>query len=157
MNPLRRRIIVCLCIIIPALFVCAIAYRNTVYGPLKIFGGQFAPKLEFKLGTDLVGGTVLIYEIDETKEKKADFSMEQLVTALKRRIDPSDLYGIQIRPLGQTRIEITVPTGSRFKRREAELQWSELIKQVAKEWPEAKKLEEIRVGSEAVGALSHAQ
>ena len=61
------------------------------------------------------GGTILVYEIDVTKFKDgklpADYRPEQLISALKRRIDPADLYNITIRPLSDTRVEIILPTG----------------------------------------------
>src|SRR5947209_9527536 len=68
----------------------------------------------FKLGVDLVGGTILVYEVDPDKmdaEKEANFKPDELAARLKRRIDPTDLYNVTIRPVGRTRVEIILPTG----------------------------------------------
>jgi SecD/SecF fusion protein len=91
----------------------------------------------FKLGVDLVGGTILVYEVDprrtellrgtkQASETPADPSeevgpknvglskkeMQDLAAALKRRIDPTDLKNVTIRPVGSTRIEIILPISS---------------------------------------------
>ena len=82
----------------------------------------------FKLGVDLVGGTILVYEIDlrkvvqdkaadgdagsegdptkSTSQKEAEDS-RLLAEALKKRIDPNDLYNIIIRPAsgGRNRVD----------------------------------------------------
>src|ERR1700683_3071499 len=63
----------------------------------------------FKLGVDLVGGTILVYEIDLRKNQDADANkkafnplsdINNLAETLKRRIDPNDLKNITIRPAG---------------------------------------------------------
>ncbi len=64
----------------------------------------------FKLGVDLVGGTILVYEVDENKKLK-EYQPEQLAASIKRRIDPTDLYNVTVRPVGATRVEIILPTG----------------------------------------------
>src|SRR5438874_1593536 len=53
----------------------------------------------FKLGVDLVGGTILVYEIDPDRKLQEGYKPEQLAAALKRRIDPNDLYNVTIRPV----------------------------------------------------------
>src|SRR5262245_22030045 len=73
----------------------------------------------FKLGVDLVGGTILIYEVDveKLKQSQGEDALDKLDSAkmvefLKRRIDPNDLYNVTIRPVGgNTRYEIILPTG----------------------------------------------
>ena len=71
----------------------------------------------FKLGVDLVGGTILVYEIDQEKEMQKSqelrdkYKPEDLAAALKRRIDPNDLKNVTIRPVSKTRVEIILPTG----------------------------------------------
>src|SRR5260370_35481198 len=65
-----------------------------------------------KLGVDLVGGTILVYEMDLTKfdnEKVPAGTSQQLAATLKRRIDPSDLYNVTVRPVSETRAEIILP------------------------------------------------
>ncbi len=80
----------------------------------------------FTLGIDLAGGTILVYEIDRDRSQpdapgatsdqagSADAEATDtaaLAEALKRRLDPNDTKNITIRPLGQGRVEIILPTG----------------------------------------------
>src|SRR5688572_20291971 len=77
----------------------------------------------FKRGIDLSGGTILVYEVDQELSKQAraldaDPGRAQadtaLAEALKRRIDPTDLLGVIVRPsAGGTRVEIIMPYGTR--------------------------------------------
>jgi SecD/SecF fusion protein len=105
--------------------------------PVLISGiivGQSAAKYRageggFKLGVDLVGGTILVYEIDPDKKPK-DFKPEQLAAALKRRIDPADLYNVTIRSVGDTRVEIILPTGGAYQSQVAENAWQEVVGKV---------------------------
>src|SRR5438046_70544 len=71
----------------------------------------------FKLGVDLSGGTILVYEIDTRKQLSDDRGYDPkrdtnlLAEQLKRRIDPNDLYNVTIRPAGgDGRVEIILPT-----------------------------------------------
>lgn len=67
------------------------------------------------LGVDLSGGTILVYEVDASKaveaeaESGAAITSEDLLEPLTRRINPSGTQEIQIRPYGQSQIEIIVP------------------------------------------------
>ncbi|WP_168565441.1 protein translocase subunit SecD [Crateriforma spongiae] len=67
------------------------------------------------LGVDLRGGTILVYEIDPSKneQKQADggqrIQSESLVEPLTQRINPSGTQEIVIRPYGENQIEIIVP------------------------------------------------
>src|SRR5581483_3378179 len=90
----------------------------------------------FKLGVDLVGGTILVYEIDFRKQAlesgKEDSSPLRdtavLAEALKRRIDPNDLFNIVIRPSGgEGRVEIILPTGGTHRAKVAEEAWQKLL------------------------------
>ncbi len=76
-----------------------------------------------KKGIDLSGGTILIYEIDtqlsqDSAEEQAgqavdnDIDMSALVDALKKRIDPTGVREIKVRPYGPTQVEIIVPRAS---------------------------------------------
>lgn len=80
---------------------------------------------KYKLGIDLAGGTILVYEInlERLKARKAQESgqqssaeeglstdeMNQLAHQIKRRIDPTDIKNVTVRPLGRTRFEIILP------------------------------------------------
>jgi len=105
--------IICLVPILIAAIIVVIAYRKYEAGE----GG-------FKLGVDLVGGTILIYEVDQERERQrrglergADGfggakTSQALAEAVKRRIDPDDVQNITVRPAGDSRIEVILPTGS---------------------------------------------
>src|SRR5262245_38815028 len=81
----------------------------------------------FKLGVDLVGGTILVYEVDPSKPKRPDYSPEKLAAALKKRIDPADLYNVTIRPVGENRVEIILPTGGYYQNKRAEEAWQQIV------------------------------
>jgi SecD/SecF fusion protein len=93
----------------------------------------------FKLGVDLAGGTDLIYEVDRDKfpeGKPPDtYSAQQLAASLKQRIDPADLYNVTIRPVGEYRVEIILPTGGEHQAVAEEKQWQGLLRDVAEKWP----------------------
>jgi SecD/SecF fusion protein len=92
----------------------------------------------FKLGVDLVGGTILVYEVDPTRmteEKKKEFKPDLLAARLKRRLDPNDLYNITIRPVGtqdvaNTRVEIILPTGGAHRAEIEQNEWSKLLDRI---------------------------
>jgi SecD/SecF fusion protein len=83
----------------------------------------------YRLGIDLAGGTILVYEVnlERTRQLEAERrpgdaptattqgltneQMRALAGQIKRRIDPADLKNVTVRPLGNTRIEIILPTG----------------------------------------------
>ena len=95
----------------------------------------------FKLGVDLVGGTILVYEIDLRKNQEGDNKFDPnrdinvLAESLKRRIDPNDLYNIIIRPAGgEGRVEIVLPTGGTHRTAKAEAAWNDLLKEMEKRW-----------------------
>ena len=99
----------------------------------------------FKLGVDLVGGTILVYEVDEERRRQQEldnpnlkkFDPEEMAAFLKRRIDPADIYNVTIRPVGGgSRFEIILPTGGG---REAEIEqdsWQSLLADVKANWPD---------------------
>src|ERR1700684_4536593 len=66
------------------------------------------PQEKLKLGIDLSGGTILVYEV--VKENlTAAFSMDELITSLKHRVDPEGVREIPIRKIGSNRLEIILP------------------------------------------------
>src|SRR6266540_3401926 len=104
----------------------------------------------FKLGVDLVGGTILVYEIDLRKQQEDDKDskfdpvrdINVLAESLKRRIDPNDLYNIVIRPAGgEGRIEIILPTGGTHRAKKAEKAWDELLGAVSDKYELRERIE----------------
>src|SRR5947207_797878 len=109
MRSFASKFLICLIPCILAGWITSVAIARYVHGEA---GG-------FKMGVDLVGGTILVYEIDLKKKAETDKDQQQpkdmtnlLAESLKRRIDPNDLYNIVIRPAGgEGRVEIVLPTG----------------------------------------------
>jgi SecD/SecF fusion protein len=112
MKAFRWRIFWCVAPVVVSLVVVGFAAWNKARSQSDPTQPQ---GMTFKLGVDLVGGTILVYEVDVAKFKEGKlpdgYKPEQLITALKRRIDPADLYNVTIRPLSTTRVEIILPTG----------------------------------------------
>ncbi len=66
------------------------------------------PDKKLKLGIDLSGGTILVYEV--AKENLGpNFNMDELIAALKQRADPQGVKETPIRKIGSNRIEIILP------------------------------------------------
>ena len=74
----------------------------------------YPPSKTLKLGNDLAGGTQLIYEIDTTDLDSAEKKnlAQNMIPILLKRIDPTHVANITIRPQGDTRIEILLPVAS---------------------------------------------
>jgi SecD/SecF fusion protein len=126
MKPFTNRILICLIPILIAAYVVAVAWHKYQLGE----GG-------FKLGVDLVGGTILVYEIDADKsDMTKNLDPKDLAASLKRRIDPSDLYNVTIRPVSNTRVEIILPTGGAHQARVEQENWNKLLKAVEDKWPQ---------------------
>jgi SecD/SecF fusion protein len=71
---------------------------------------------QYKLGVDLQGGVILVYEVDEEetkqlvqKESGIDWDMDRLVQVLRDRLNETGLKEIVVRPFGPKQIEIVVP------------------------------------------------
>jgi len=84
------------------------------FGYHIIQAGKFeAWKDALRWGIDLAGGTNLIYQIETTKaaEEGKDISkaVDQMVSTVGKRINPSGTEEVTIRKVGQDRIEIIIP------------------------------------------------
>ena len=71
---------------------------------------------DFKLGVDLKGGVILVYEVNELESKQlqgdrdeAQFNMSQLTAVITKRLNPTGLKEIVVRPFGPKQVEIVVP------------------------------------------------
>lgn len=103
-----------------------------------LLAGLFAARLDkYRLGIDLAGGTILVYQInlERTKLRKqaeqgnndpapgtptpaagpvaglSTDEMNSLAAQIKRRIDPTDIKNVTVRPSGDRRVEIILPFG----------------------------------------------
>ena len=74
----------------------------------------YPPQEKLKPGIDLAGGTSLIYEIDTTGLKPAERKglAQNMIPILLKRIDPTHVANIIMRPQGDSRIEIQLPVAS---------------------------------------------
>lgn len=69
------------------------------------------PEKKLKLGIDLSGGTILVYEVVQ-ENLPSNFNMDELIAALKQRADPQGVKETPIRKIGSNRIEIILPQAS---------------------------------------------
>jgi SecD/SecF fusion protein len=148
MKSYRWKIIVCLLPVLISLVAVAWAYHQYTQGR----GG-------FRLGVDLVGGTILVYEVDQTKQQGfqsqassstgRDTKIDELAAAIKRRLDPSDQYNITVRPVGSERIEIILPTGGQAQAEAAQQAWRETLQEAEDKWPlpEGKTYDDVPTGN----------
>src|SRR5262245_56017396 len=112
MRKYRNRIIISVLPVIFALICIVIATRNYYVDP-------DAKGIRYNLGTDLAGGSVLVYELNMSRDaweqlspsEKEHKSADKMVGPLKKRIDPNNLLEITIRPIAAAppQIEIIVP------------------------------------------------
>src|SRR5262245_54630703 len=104
-SPLTR-VLVCVVPVLIGLLVIFQAWRN--------YGTDAKP--QFKMGVDLAGGSILVYEVDRdywkglAEAQKAEIP-SKLATLLKRRVDPNNLLEVTIRPINTDppRVEIILP------------------------------------------------
>ena len=73
---------------------------------------MWPPSQKLKLGIDLSGGTILVYEVARDNQTRA-VNMDELIAALKKRADPEGVKEIPIRQIGGGRIEIILPQASK--------------------------------------------
>ena len=65
----------------------------------------------FKLGIDLSGGTILLYQVKQPAPE--DFRLDKMVGAIQRRVNPIGLTDVSIRGVGTDRVEITIPKANK--------------------------------------------
>jgi SecD/SecF fusion protein len=91
------------------LFVLAVAITPFIY---QLSSGKSASDC-FRLGIDLAGGTNLVYQVDmekfEESDKNLSQSLDNMVGAITRRVNPSGTEEVTIRRVGSARIEIIIP------------------------------------------------
>jgi SecD/SecF fusion protein len=136
MKPFTSRIIICLLPVLVSIYLVGVAWSRYVKGE--------SGTPSFKLGVDLVGGTILVYEVDLDKfpdrQLPEGYDAKTLAAAIKRRIDPNDLYNVTIRPVSETRLEIILPTGGAHQARIEEQAWRERLEKLRTKWPVLEKV-----------------
>src|SRR5688572_20531649 len=94
--------------------------------PLDLFRSDltWGEKLNLKPGIDMQGGTSLLYEIKPPEGMEGDATTyrgnlaEEVMTALKRRVDPNGVSSLIWRPHGNTRLEIQMPATAKSQQAE---------------------------------------
>src|SRR5262249_45734939 len=88
-------------------------WRFVLIGGFTLAGlvAMWPPAQKLKLGIDLSGGTILVYEVVR-ENLPPGFNMDELISALKKRADPEGVKEIPIRKIGGNRIEIILPQAS---------------------------------------------
>ncbi|MEM8873312.1 MAG: protein translocase subunit SecD [Planctomycetota bacterium] len=76
-----------------------------------IFPGMFSGDFKSNLrpGIDMVGGTSLLYEIQAPEGADTSNLVDQVMAALKKRVDPDGTRNLIWRPQGNRRLEIQMP------------------------------------------------
>lgn len=64
-----------------------------------------------KLGIDLSGGVILVYEVDHSKrpETLSKQEMDKLIGAVMNRVNPGGVKEVTIRPYGVDQVEVIIP------------------------------------------------
>jgi len=83
----------------------------TTFVAALAFYYMYPPSERLKGGIDLVGGTSLLYEIDDSglaNWEKQDLA-KRVMRVLRRRVDPDNVRNLVWRPIGSNRLEIQMP------------------------------------------------
>src|SRR5215203_3262260 len=88
----------------------------------------FFEKTNLKPGIDIVGGTSLLYQIKQPEGTLIPNLAEEVMKALKRRVDPNGVLNLIWRPQGANRLEIQMPlSGSGAGKEEAAKRLAALV------------------------------
>jgi SecD/SecF fusion protein len=77
-----------------------------------------------KLGVDLGGGVILVYQVDPEKLPEGGLDqarMDQLVARVSERVNPGGQREISVRPLGSDKVQITMPQAGEEEARRIKL------------------------------------
>jgi SecD/SecF fusion protein len=81
-----------------------------------------------KLGVDLGGGSILVYKVDEQKTAWRSEKMDSLLTSISRRVNPGGQKEISVKRLGDTMVEIVMPSVSGSTAQEKQVEADEIRK-----------------------------
>jgi SecD/SecF fusion protein len=71
--------------------------------------GHYTPNERLKPGLDLAGGTTLIYDVQMPDDANADRVINETISILKERVDPTGTKDLSWRQVAGNRIEIQMP------------------------------------------------
>lgn len=66
----------------------------------------YPPSRKLKPGLDLAGGTTLVYQVDVPEGMTADTAVDQVISSLRKRVDPQGVRNLVWRRLAGNRFEI---------------------------------------------------
>lgn len=92
------------------LFLTFLLGLSPFINSVAVEGKSWLDALRF--GIDLAGGTNLIYQVERLPDSNNPAAMDNLVGAVRRRIDPSGTKELAIRQVGSDRIEVIIPKAS---------------------------------------------
>jgi len=103
------------------IFVVLVVAVICIIPPDAMFNSKlsFWDRTEIKPGIDMVGGVSLIYKIKPPQEKGGGLNTgasdlaEQVMEALKKRVDPNGVRNLVWRPIGSDELEIQMPLTSK--------------------------------------------
>ncbi len=82
-----------------------------------VLGGSvwmlYPPTNTLRLGLDLSGGAMLVYEVDVPQGANAQTIVAQTIEVLKKRVDPRGVMNLVWRPLAGNRFEVQMPAPSK--------------------------------------------
>ncbi len=81
-----------------------------------------------KLGVDLGGGSILVYEVDKTKTAWRPDKMDSLLTSISKRVNPGGQKEISVKSLGSDMVEIVMPSVSGSTKEEKQVEAEEIRK-----------------------------
>ena len=90
--------------------VLLVGILGIFWPPTRLFvpGIPFSQRFNLKPGIDIIGGTSLTYEIQDTGTADENLS-QRVADSLKKRVDPEGVRNLVWRPQGPTRLEIQMP------------------------------------------------
>jgi SecD/SecF fusion protein len=111
-----------ICIGVPLFFASLIAHMVglpqftrriaiVVFVGVASLAGLFPLSQAWKLGIDLSGGTILVYQVQQPVP--AGFQIDRMVAAINRRVNPAGIMDVTVRGVGNDRVEIIIPRAAK--------------------------------------------
>ena len=71
--------------------------------------GGYRPEDRLKKGLDLAGGTLLVYDVKVPKDRDAKTVIDETISILSKRVDPSGTRNLVWRQVAGNRLEVQMP------------------------------------------------